>query len=182
MRSLDDAWAWYKSMRRLVLLIGRLASPGYWDHLPWELLGRDERFKFLEGDQVERDAASVLSEFDDIAVFVMFSVFESMVRDRVLDEIASEAGSIHHPALIRAAETLRRNIKEGGFYRNVLDLYKGLDHDLVEQINQIRKYRNWVAHGRRLEEKPDDIQPSAAFDRLGKFLDLIGGGPVDQTY
>ncbi|HTU92933.1 MAG TPA: hypothetical protein VMF69_22825 [Gemmataceae bacterium] len=36
-----------------------------------------------------------------------------------------------------------------------------------------RAYRNWVAHGRRTEQ-PAAVNPATAYDRLKRFLDLLG--------
>ncbi|MFO0969808.1 MAG: hypothetical protein U0793_29990 [Gemmataceae bacterium] len=45
--------------------------------------------------------------------------------------------------------------------------------DLVTQIDQIRDYRNWVAHGRR-EAPANNVTPGAAYDRLNEFLAALG--------
>ena len=44
--------------------------------------------------------------------------------------------------------------------------------DLVEEVNQVRKYRNWVSHGKR-GERPDNVEPPMAFDRLRRFLQFL---------
>lgn len=173
MRTLGEAWSWYTKGRRLLQLMGRLGRR-YWNDLPWEVMGRDDSFRSLEGIDVQRDADEVLAEFDDIAIFVFFSVFESIVRDHVWGELSSEVASFSHPALKRIAGRLRENIEEGSFYAHVLDLYKESDPNLLEEVNQIRKYRNWVAHGRRKEKKEENTTPSDAFTRLQAFLTLIG--------
>jgi hypothetical protein len=155
--------------------MGRVADR-YWTKLPWDLMARDDHFKNLEGADVIKDAKTILAEFDDIAVFVIFSAFEAIVRDRVLNEVAAEANLVQHPALVRAIASLKDNIEEGSFYNNVLELYKSVDHNLVEQINQIRQYRNWVAHGRRPGKVPTNVTPRVAHDRMQEFLALIRRG------
>jgi hypothetical protein len=62
-------------------------------------------------------------------------------------------------------------IEHGSFYR-VLQVFKGLDASLIEEVNQVRKYRNWVAHGRRTG-KPDSVDPETAFRRLKDFLQVL---------
>lgn len=176
MRTLDEAWTWYLNARRLLRLIRRIGDR-YWPSLPWAEMERDENFKALEGEDVARDAAEVLKEFDDVAVFVLFSVFEAMVRDHVGQGVIAEAAEIKHPALARAARELQGSIEEGSFYKNVLDLYKDLDHDLVERVSQVRAYRNWVAHGRRPGRRVVNISPRVAYDRLGEFLAFVGHRP-----
>ena len=54
-----------------------------------------------------------------------------------------------------------------------------LDAALVEEVSQGRRYRNWVAHGRR-GEPPDAVDPRTASNRLQRFLDRLdeAAGPV----
>jgi hypothetical protein len=40
-------------------------------------------------------------------------------------------------------------------------------------VDQVRDYRNWVAHGRR-EVPTNNITPRIAYDRLAAFLDALG--------
>jgi len=47
-------------------------------------------------------------------------------------------------------------------------------------MNQVRRYRNWVAHGRRTA-KPDAVDPETAFRRLKEFLDVLGIG-TEQSF
>jgi hypothetical protein len=173
MRTLDEAWNWYVHSRRLLKLMRRVADR-YWLGLPWSEMERDENFRALESEDVINSADMVLAEFDDIAVFVLFSVFEAIVRDHVLNELTEEVALVKHPALAKAAKALKGNIEEGSFYNNVLDLYKDVNHNLVEHVNQVRTYRNWVAHGRRRERKRTNVTPRTAIDCLREFLVLIG--------
>src|SRR4051812_447700 len=156
----------------MLLLMSRMGRL-YWNRLPWDEMGRDDHFRMLEGVDVQRDADAVLAEFDDLAIFVIFSVFEAIVRDRVANDVEAEVTGLRHVALQRAASRMMQNIEEGSFYHNVLDLYKKLDHDLVEEVSQVRRYRNWVAHGRRKDRKPFETDPREAFGRLNAFLALI---------
>jgi hypothetical protein len=65
-----------------------------------------------------------------------------------------------------------QEIEHGSFYC-VLQVFKGRDASLVEEVNQVRKYRNCVAHGRRTA-KPVAVDPETAFRRLKEFLDVLG--------
>jgi hypothetical protein len=47
------------------------------------------------------------------------------------------------------------------------------DVNLTEEVNQVRRYRNWVAHGRRMEQ-PAAVDPATAYDRLKRFLNHFG--------
>jgi hypothetical protein len=141
-------------------------------------LEKDESFRDLAGPDVSRMVEQVLAEIDDIAIFVLFSFFEAMVRDHVLEDVREEVAALKHPALLRTASRMKENIEEGSFYLNVLALFKGVDHDLVEMVSQVRAYRNWVAHGRRDGKKPLNTTPGIAFERLNAFLVMIGAAPA----
>ena len=64
--------------------------------------------------------------------------------------------------------------RETTVYR-VLEVFKGRDAGLVEEVNQVRSYRNRAAHGRRTA-KPAAVDPETAFRRLKEFLDVLGIG------
>ena len=70
-----------------------------------------------------------------------------------------------------ALEEAKRDIAEGSFFR-VLEPFKDEHADLVELVNQVRRYRNWVAHGRR-GQPAASVTPALAHDRLKQFLELI---------
>jgi hypothetical protein len=174
MTSLEDAWRWYESTRvalRRMQRLGRL----YWAELPWEgRLERDDDFRDRDPSRVERGAALGLAYLDDLAVVVMFSVFESLVRHRILAEVERESRGLQHRALRLAAAEALDMIREGSFFR-VLQPFKDRYADLVEEVNQVRRYRNWVAHGRRGDE-PERVTPQLALDRLQRFLVAMAGG------
>lgn len=146
----------------------------YWDLLPWETsaLGRDDEFLSLDGKAVLAETKAGLDPFDDIAVLVLFSVFEAEVRDHVGEEIEPQLKSITHPVLKASADDAVIDVKSGSFGR-LMEKYKpSVGPDLVEMVNQVRRYRNWVAHGRR-GDLPSDVTPQAAYERLSEFLKYL---------
>ncbi len=172
MTSLGDAWRWYEAVRRHATLARRLVE-GHWNELPWNgRFGRDPYFRHLDPEVVASEAGFVVDELADLAIVVLFSVFEAAVRDAVLTTARPQVERLTHPTLRWAAEDALVWIAEGSFFR-VLEPFKAEGHaDLVEQVNQVRRYRNWVAHGRR-GQPPASVSPEAARDRLDRFLDLI---------
>jgi hypothetical protein len=74
---------------------------------------------------------------------------------------------------------MKADIEHGSFFK-VLEPYKKIDADLIEQVNQVRRYRNWVAHGRR-GPQPDAVDPRAAWDRLQRCLDRLEQPANDST-
>ncbi|MGH7169879.1 MAG: hypothetical protein ACRELG_06355 [Gemmataceae bacterium] len=169
--TLDDAWQWYKSARRLAQTMERMGEK-HWDNLPWDDdLGRDNHLRDLTASEVLNDSQTVLDDLDDLCVLLLFSVFEAAIRERVLVEVEAELPPLRHMAIKRALDEMKEGIEHGSFFR-VLEPYKDLDADLIEQVNQVRRYRNWVAHGRR-SEQPAAVNPTTAYDRLKRFLTLF---------
>jgi hypothetical protein len=149
--------------------------------LPWEddawaaRLAADNVLRHVEADQMAQDAQVVTDELDDLAVLVLFSVFEATVRDLVEAQVAPEVGHLRHAALIKAGKDVLRAIEEGSFFQ-LLEPYKTTHADLVEQVTQVRRHRNWVAHGRRPDKHPGPIvRPSDAYQRLKEFLAAVRG-------
>src|SRR5437868_2980724 len=113
-------------------------------------------------------SGAVLDDLDDLCVLLLFSVFEALVRDQVLRGVDAEIRSLRHPTLRRAADDARDAIEQGSFFK-VLEPYKEIEANLIELVNQVRRYRNWVAHGRR-GPQPGKIDPDTAFVRLTRLL------------
>lgn len=169
MTTLDDAWAWYTVTHQHLKLFRRLARPDYWAGLP---IDRDDAFKFLDPSQVQDQIDTRLPYLDDLAIVVLFSVFEAIVRDQALELVRCQRVPGEHPVIGNALDDVENSLREGSFFR-VLEAYKGpIDKNLVEHVNQVRKYRNWVAHGRRARPEAN-VDPRQAYTRLRDFLAAV---------
>ncbi len=173
MMTLDVAWSWYLATRRHLRLFGRLGEK-HWDGLPWDgAIGRDERLRTLGADAIVEGVRFCLEPLDDLAVLVLFSAFESAVRDRVLTmiegEIARERDSKGRSVVISILGEAHRESRRGRVFR-LLRFFKTQDPGLVEEVNQVRRFRNWVVHGRRTT-RPAAVDPALAYERLSRFLD-----------
>lgn len=177
MNTLDDAWKWYEDTLRGLDLVRRLASNHWGSWSPESRIGRDDLFRNVNPVPLNTDMESAAQHLEDFAVFVLFSVFEAEVRDRVLNDTAVERGAVSHPSLTYWMKQAEQALSEGSFFR-ILDGFKSPAlNDLIEQVNQVRRYRNWVAHGRR--EKPEvAVAPPEAFRRLRAFLDALNAPPT----
>lgn len=187
MNTLEDAWAWYTAVAKNANRLNHLAA--HWDDLPWgvgfEWVGRLERdnvLRHVDSGKMRDDARRAASGLDDLAVLVLFSVFEAVVRDGIEEQVRPEIEQLRHPTLVKAGSDVLDAISQGSFFR-LLEPYKSDAHaGLVEQVNQIRKYRNWVAHGRRPEKQPDSfVTPDIAYDRRSRFLAVLRGVNADPT-
>ena len=177
MKTLADAWTWYTAARRSLIRMRRLGERHWADpSLASTSIRQDEQFKVLEANDIIAETELGLLHIDDLAVVVLFSVFEACVRQFLIELIVPHAANISDPILIEAAGDAMRGVEEGSFYRRVLEPLKKqgrVSAELITQIDQIRHYRNWVAHGRR-EAPTNNVTPSAAYDRLDEFLKALG--------
>jgi hypothetical protein len=172
--SLADAWHWYESVRDLTLAMRQLGKK-HWDRLPWDNdLGRDNRLGQLQASEIVERSAIVLGDLDDLCILLLFSVFESLVRERVVADVARELPPLRHAALKDAVETMNEALEHGSFFKVLNPFKPELGADVVEQVHQVRKYRNWVAHGRRGQPE-NAVDPQTAYERLQLFLDRLTG-------
>ena len=178
MNTLADAWNWYLATKRS---LGRHAPPRRkaleQPHVLADTsIRQDDNFRMLEARDIIDESKTSLEPIDDLAIVVLFSVFESRVRDHLLERIKPHAAVIRDPILIDAAEDAIRGVGEGSFFSRVLEPLKkqqDLPADLVTLVDQVRDYRNWVAHGRR-EVPTNNVTPQMAYERLSKFLEALG--------
>ncbi|WP_152051850.1 hypothetical protein [Tautonia marina] len=172
MRTLDDAWLWYEDTKKTLRRMERMGNR-YWDRIPWDAppWRGDRHFIDLTKEAIVRAAVNASVHLDDLAVVVLFSVFEANVRGAILDQMQAEEPQYQHRAIRDAIRAARDRIGEGSFYA-VLSSFKGSDNNLIEDVNQVRKYRNWVSHGRR-GAQPALVIPPVAFERLKKCMTLF---------
>lgn len=180
MRTLKEAWAWYEAVTKGMKRLTHLAK--FWGEFPWgqgdewvNRVAQDNVLRDVEAVTLAKDAKTVTDEHDDLAILVLFSVFEAVVRDNLKTQLAPEISRLKHPSLRKAGKEVEEAVEHGSFGR-LLEAFKLDDShkSLVEQVNQIRRWRNWVAHGRRPETRPnDEVRPRDAYERLGEFLSLL---------
>ena len=76
---------------------------------------------------------------DDLAVLVLFSIFECQIREQLAAEIRSEVSQkvVENVVSLQAVDELIQQVEEGSFFK-LLRAFKSLDANLVEQVNQVR--------------------------------------------
>jgi hypothetical protein len=139
MKTLADAWSWYEATKRNLARMRRLGSK-HWDDpsLDGASIWQDDQFKRLISSDIVAETTTSLKPIDDLAVVVLFSVFESHVRDYLVARIKPEAADLTDPILKEAAEDAILGVEEGSFYRRVLYPLKEqgrVSADLVTQID-----------------------------------------------
>lgn len=178
MMTLDEAWDWYVTTRQQLVILGRIGRK-HWKNLPWQgELGKDERLKDVEAEDIVADTDFGLNHLDDFAVLILFSAFESILRDRARMDVQTERDRLVNPLVTRILDDAARDLDQSSIFR-VLEVYKGTDANLVEEVNQVRRYRNWVAHGRR-GMAPSGLDPETAYNRLRTFLARFASSTPDE--
>jgi hypothetical protein len=171
--ALDQSWRWYEAARLSLRRLEHLTK--YWDHLPWKsgpVMERDNVIGKLEGTKAAEDAAGALARLADLAVVELFSVFEGVVRALVAEQVRAASLGLSHPMLKAAAKGAVEAAERRSFAEILRSYSQGGHADLTEQVRQIRRYRNWLSHGRR--GKPlRQIEPKTAYQRLRLFLELL---------
>ncbi len=173
-QSLDDAWKWYTAVRTIAYDMRHLA--GIWDEPALEsVLSLDGRLRHRTAADLKDAVNTILGtddeDLNDLAVLGLFSVFEATVRARAKADVDRETALMRHPAVLSAIKNLKDSIENGSFAK-ITEAYKKMDGDLTTQVNQFRKFRNWVAHGRR-DEPENGVDPKSAKGRLDLYLQRL---------
>jgi hypothetical protein len=152
MKTLDEAWDWFRSTRKSLSILRRLAAR-YWDDLPWDdrskELWKDAHLRTVEADPLIQEIEHALSHLDDLAVVALFSVFEATVRAALESELSREIPALKHVILRSSAAKALETVREGSI-KEVLEHYKtDFNKSFVEEIDQVRDYRNGLRMERR---------------------------------
>jgi hypothetical protein len=178
MRTLADAWQWYQATKRNLTRMQRLGRKHWHDaSLEGASLWQDDDFRMLEASDIVDETTVSLKPIDDLAIVVLFSVFESSVRDFLVARMKPEKDALTDAILKAAATDAMQGVEEGSFYQRVLRPLKEqrrISGDVVTQVDQVRDYRNWVAHGRRGNAGLNNVTPQMAYDRLRGCLAELG--------
>ena len=183
-RSLDDAWRWYLAVKKLVGMMDRMGKR-YWSEAVEgqtlkETLHNDNVFREVEAATIQDLAKRVIEDLDDLAVLLLFSVFEANVRQRTLEEMDRELETPPRHLVLKKAVYDARDTIEHGSFGLLTESYKELSPDAKTLVDQVRHYRNWVAHGRR-GPVANNVDPDSALTRLVQFLDLLDADAMAQN-
>ena len=138
--TLAEAWAWYEAVHDLADRMDRIARRYWGDPRLVGLLGLDNKFRTLAKGEIQDKARQVLEDLDDLAVLLMYSVFEAEVRRQTLEGVERElAIPPRHPALCDAIDEMKDTIRNGSFGR-LTRTYKDLDPDLKTRVDQVRSF------------------------------------------
>src|SRR5262245_798265 len=101
MMTLDDAWDWYVTTKKQLDLFGRIGLK-HWNELPSDgSIGRDHRLRDLEARDIVDATGFCLDHLNDFAVLILFSAFESILRDLARSAVQDERERMDHPLVTR---------------------------------------------------------------------------------
>jgi hypothetical protein len=110
------------------------------------------------------------TELDDLTIVSLFSIFESKLLNHIASIINTISSEPPNAFIKSVAEYAVKN-SERWSVNDILDLYKSkINPELIGNIKQIYKYRNWVAHGKKAA-RPVVLDPNTAYQRLDDFLE-----------
>jgi hypothetical protein len=154
---------------------GAAARGRHWANLPHELpLFKDKHFVELDAAVFQREADLGLSAIDDLAVMVMFSALEAEFREHVSLQLLHDAETLTHPFSLKVMNDALREIEKESIERTLsgFALTKMNDGKMILRVQDIRDFRNWVAHGKK-GPSPKVIEPNQAYQSLKRLLDFV---------
>ncbi len=126
---------------------------------------KNTHFVNNEREMSRRELSDAQQKIDDLFVLRMWASFERWLINRFLEYVGEECQNSEYAY----KEYLSKQIE---YFRidELLDLLKNRhDPELVGQLKQIKKYRDWVAHGHGPEKRPAACNPDDCYTRLSRF-------------
>jgi hypothetical protein len=167
---LDPILAAYETTRNAFKVLYRCVRFGpAWQERPF----RNTTFHRQEAGHVTERLNAANTELDKLTLFSLYAAFEARLRDHVSG----------HVGLLRAAGTPDPQFGEaladefGAFvggprFGKLIELFDhAVGEELIAKAGAIRKFRHWMAHGRR-GPAPPSVPPRAAYNTLTEFLTL----------
>jgi hypothetical protein len=167
---LDSILAAYETTRNAFKVLHRCVKFGpAWQERPF----RNTTFHRQEPGRIAQRLDEANAELDKLALFSLYAGFEARLRDHVSG----------HAGLLRSAAGPDRQFGEaladefgayigGPRFGKLIELFgHAVGEDLIAKAGAIRKFRHWVAHGRR-GPAPPSVPPRAAYKTLTEFLTL----------
>ncbi|MBM4037007.1 MAG: hypothetical protein FJ290_00715 [Planctomycetes bacterium] len=170
---LEPIWDAYQTTLNALKVVDRCATA---PHIDEERPFRNTRFHKETEERCKGLLKSAQVELDALTVLGLYAAFEARVREHLTQqgELLRTAGTPDREFGLALAEHFERYCDEEQRMDRFVELFAHAVGDtLVAQVGQIRKYRHWVAHGRR-GKTPPATRPAFTYDTLTAFLKSAG--------
>lgn len=169
MNPLDETMAWYKVVQANQLLVAHTLS-----HFP-ETVPDSSLFSSLSDAEAVQQLERSGAEIDDLTVLALVSFFEQLLLAYVRELAEQITAEQTEPVPGVLAEYAFKNAERWRF-KEILKLFGSVaDASVLEKVEKLYDYRNWVAHGKH-KLKPVTTDPFDAYGALSLFLKQIGYG------
>lgn len=104
----------------------------------------------------------------DLFLIEIFSCFERFLRDKYLECLDLDNCAY-------AKETILKNIEYIKIDEILESLKKTIDPNIIGNLKQIKKYRDWVAHGRNMQKPPpiNKIDIDKTYEMIKDIMEII---------
>jgi hypothetical protein len=171
---LDEIWQWYQVASDSLRISRRAALVV--EPRPTNLfLPKFEGFYDVPREVVESHLSIAQFNLDNLVVLHIVATFERQLRMHVMNLI--DASNLR-PDVLRT-NVRRQCIADSEFWHYadcLIELFESVNENLRGQAKQLVRFRDWVAHGRRLVEPqpPTNCTPVFALDVVRQFLSQAG--------
>lgn len=175
---LDSIWQAHLHASGALKVVRRVAAASLESVMIPGLRGRllaGSGFEGLSREAVDARLDEIQEHLDDQTVLMLYAAFESEIRDHLIAQSRHLRSHATRPdgAFAAALADHYEAWCEEWRMDKVAGLYAGaVGEVLVGQVGQVRKYRHWVAHGKRWQ-KPSLTTPTFAYQTLNSFLAKI---------
>lgn len=159
---LDALWADYQSARDAMRVARHALDRPDADllhHTSYAGQGRDMAVPALQRAQESTERAHLV---------ILWAHFEQALQAFVRDRVGAALDQSNDPVFPPLSEPVLARLDRWQSDRLVAAFQPWVDAQLLEQVNQIRRYRNWLAHKDR--QPPPAISADMAYRILRAFL------------
>lgn len=112
-------------------------------------------------------------DLSDLIIVGLMAHFERELRSDLMEKIdlsITEQDSVSQ----RLSKETQQSIERWKF-EDILDIYKGkVDEDLIGNLKKPYRYRNWIAHGKKPSDIPEQCDPKTTYTMILSFYDELG--------
>ncbi|MDD2716743.1 MAG: hypothetical protein PHW04_12695 [Candidatus Wallbacteria bacterium] len=161
---IDKIYMHYTILRDSLKVTGR----GYKSPAQSRLL-KGTIFEVQTDGEYNTNSLETRNELDDLIILSMFSVFETWMHDLVLNQMGVLKTILPADFGARLYEYVEKEI-EWWKNKDVIHFFKCMTPGTNSKMLQIKDYRDWVAHGKKIGKKPINTDPETVYTAISSFI------------